>query len=151
MKVPFNKIYYTGKEKEYIQDALENGQIFADGKYTNLVSEFLAKKFNIEKILMTTSCTHALEMAMILIDIKKGDEVIMPSFTFPSTANAVVLRGAKPVFVDINKDTLNINVLDIEKKITDKTKAIIPVHYGGVSCEMDMKLYVKRGQTVVNF
>lgn len=138
MKIPYNKIYYSGKEIEYIKDGLEKEQINADGHYTKLVSEFLQDKFNIEKILMTTSGTHALEMASMLIGLNSHDEVIMPSFTFPSTANAVMIHGAKPVFADVKNDILNIDPIDIEAKITKKTKAIIPVHYGGIGCEMDV-------------
>lgn len=137
MKIPFNKIYYSGKELEYISDALLSKEINADGKYTKLVSKHLEEKFNIKKLLMTTSCTHALEMAAMLVGIQEGDEVIMPSFTFPSTANAIMLHGGKPVFVDVLEDTLNIDPIKIERSITNKTKAIIPVHYGGVGCKMD--------------
>ncbi len=144
MKIPYNRIFYSGNETEYITDALTNEQITADGKYTKLVSSFLEDKLGTRKILMTTSCTHALEMACMLIGLKSGDEVIMPSFTFPSTANAVMLNGAKPVFADINENTLNINPLDIEVKITSNTKAIIPVHYGGVGCEMDTIMDIAR-------
>lgn len=137
MKIPFNKIYYTNQELKYMKNALEKEDITADGKYTNLVSSFLEEKFDIKKILMTTSGTHALEMASILVGLKPYDEVIMPSFTFPSTANAVMIYGAKPVFADIKNDTLNIDPTDIDAKITKKTKAIIPVHYGGIGCEME--------------
>ena len=137
MKIPFNKIYYEGRELLYIKDAMKRGSISGDENYTQLVAEFLERKFSINKLLMTTSATHALEMAAILIDIRQGDEVIMPSFTFPSTANAIMLRGGVPVFAEIGENTLNIDPLDIKNKITDKTKAILPVHYGGVSCQMD--------------
>lgn len=137
-KIPFNKPSFTGKELEYIQDAILNRwHISGDGYYTKKCQELMEKKFGAKKVLLTTSCTHALEMAAILLDLKKGDEVIMPSYTFVSTANAVMLRGAKPVFVDIRPDTKNIDENLIEEKITSKTKAIIPVHYAGVSCEMD--------------
>lgn len=137
MKVPFNKIYYEGRELSYIQDAMKRGAISGDGHYTQLVTSFLQEKFSINKALMTTSATHALEMAAMLIDIKPYDEVIMPSFTFPSTANAIMLHGGVPIFAEIEKNTLNIDPIDIKNKITDKTKAILPVHYGGVSCNMD--------------
>lgn len=137
MKIPFNKLYFSGKEIEYIKDVLIKEQISADGNYTKLVIGLLEEKFNAKKILMTTSGTHALEMASMLINLKPSDEVIMPSFTFPSTANAVMIYGAKPVFADIKSETLNIDYNDIENKITNKTKAIIPVHYGGVGCEME--------------
>jgi dTDP-4-amino-4,6-dideoxygalactose transaminase len=137
MKVPFNKIYYEGKELSYIEDAMKRGCITGDGFYTQLVSCLLEKKLKTDKVLMTTSATHALEMAAILIDIRPGDEVIMPSFTFPSTANAIMLRGGVPVFAEIQENTLNIDPIDIKSRITNRTKAILPVHYGGVSCDMD--------------
>jgi len=137
MKIPFNKVFYTGREIEYVHKAFENGDISGDGHFTDLVSSFLEEQFSIHKGLMTTSATHALELASMLIGLKPGDEVIMPSFTFPSTANAVALHGGKPVFAEIDGDTLNIDPEDIENRITEKTKAIIPVHYGGIGCEMD--------------
>jgi dTDP-4-amino-4,6-dideoxygalactose transaminase len=137
MKIPFNKIYYEGKELSYIENTMKRGCISGDGYYTQLVTCFLEKKLKINKVLMTTSATHALEMAAILIDIRPGDEVIMPSFTFPSTANAIMLRGGIPVFAEIQEDTLNIDPIDIKNRITNRTKAILPVHYGGVSCDMD--------------
>ena len=136
MKIPFNKTYYEGRELSYIEDAMKRGSISGDGYYTKLVTSFLERKFIADKILMTTSGTHALEMAAILIDIRPGDEVIMPSFTFPSTANAIMLRGGVPIFAEIEESTLNIDPIDIKNKITDRTKAILPVHYGGVSCNM---------------
>ncbi|MGH4117849.1 dTDP-4-amino-4,6-dideoxygalactose transaminase [Clostridium sp.] len=137
MKIPFNKIYYTGKELSYIEDAMKRGCISGDGYYTQLVTSLLQEKFMVDRVLMTTSATHALEMAAILIDIRPGDEVIMPSFTFPSTANAIMLHGGVPVFAEIQENTLNIDPSDIKSKITNRTKAILPVHYGGVSCDMD--------------
>lgn len=137
MKIPFNKIHYEGRELLYIEDAMKRGSISGDGYYTKLVTSFLECKFIADKILMTTSGTHALEMAAILIDIRPGDEVIMPSFTFPSTANAIMLRGGVPIFAEIEENTLNIDPIDIKNKITDRTKAILPVHYGGVSCNMN--------------
>lgn len=137
MKIPFNKIHYTGKEMDYIKDSLERHQISGDGYYTGLVSSFLSEKFGYKNVQMTTSATHGLEMAAMLIDLKPGDEVIMPSFTFSSTANSVMMRGAKPIFADIRKDTLNIDAEDIERRITKRTRAIIPVHYAGVGCDMD--------------
>ncbi len=135
--IPYHKIYNTGKEIEYLNDSIKRGQISGDGYYTKLVETFICSRFNTGKVFMTTSATHALEMAMLIIGLKPGDEVIMPSFTFSSTANAVLLRGAKPVFAEIDEKTLNIDPSDIEKRITKNTKAIIPVHYAGVSCEMD--------------
>ncbi len=135
--IPFNVPPFVGKELEYIQDVINDRKICGDGKYTNKCSRWLEEKTGTAKALLTTSCTHATEMATILSDIQPGDEVIMPSFTFVSTADAVVLRGGTPVFVDIRPDTMNIDENLIEDAITIKTKAIIPVHYAGVSCEMD--------------
>lgn len=136
--IRFNIPPYVGKEQQYIKEAIENNQkLCGDGPFTKKCNTWLEEKFNTPKALLTTSCTHALEMAAILIDIKPGDEVIAPSFTFVSTVNAFVLRGAKIVFVDIRPDTLNIDENLIEDAITEKTKAIVPVHYAGVSCEMD--------------
>src|SRR3990167_1136424 len=137
IKVPFNKPSFTGNELEYIQDAILNRwHISGDGDFTKKCHELLEKRFNAKKVLLTTSCTHALELASILLDLKEGDEVIAPSYTFVSTVNAFMLRGAKPVFVDIREDTKNIDEKLIESKITKKTKAIFPVHYAGVSCNM---------------
>jgi len=136
-KIPFNRPFYTGKEKQYIQTALETAQLSGDGAFTKACHSLLEKALGVKKVLITTSCTHALEMSAILLNIQQGDEVIIPSFTFVSTVNAFVLRGAKPVFVDIRPDTLNMDETKIEALITDKTKALVPVHYAGVSCEMD--------------
>lgn len=135
--IPFNKPPCVGKEVEYIQQAIANNKICGDGVFTKKCHEWFEQNLGIEKALLTTSCTHALEMAAILCDIKQDDEVIMPSFTFVSTANAFVMRGAKIVFVDVRPDTMNINEHLIEAAITHKTKAIVVVHYAGVSCEMD--------------
>ncbi|KPU45314.1 dTDP-4-amino-4,6-dideoxygalactose transaminase [Oxobacter pfennigii] len=140
MKIPFNKIHLTNKELEYINDALTRGQISGDGHYTRLVENHIKESFNTKRVFMTTSATHALEMAVMMIDIKPGDEIIMPSYTFPSCANAVLLRGAKIVFSEIKEDTLNIDPDDVKRKITFKTRAIMPVHYAGISCEMDKLL-----------
>ncbi|MBU3178173.1 dTDP-4-amino-4,6-dideoxygalactose transaminase [Clostridium estertheticum] len=150
--IPFNKPPFLGKELDYIKDAIVvKNKISGDGFYTRKCNIWLEKSFKANKALLTTSCTHALEMAAILCDIKEGDEVIMPSYTFVSTANAFVLRGAKIVFVDIRPDTMNINENLIEDAITDKTKVIVPVHYAGVSCEMDkiMDIAKKYGLYVV--
>lgn len=136
-KVPFNKPAFGGKELIYIKKAVNSGKISGDGYFTGKCQDLLEKKFNIKKCLLTTSCTHALDMAAMLLNLKQGDEVIVPSYTFTSTANAFVLRGAKPVFVDIDPLTLNIDPAKIEEKITSKTKAIFAVHYAGVSCDMD--------------
>jgi len=142
--IPFNKPSLTGKELFYIADAVIDNHLSGDGKYTQLCHQWFEETLPCNKALFTHSCTAALEMSAILCDIKPGDEVIMPSFTFVSTANAFVLRGAKIVFVDIREDTLNINESLIEEAITDKTKAIVPVHYAGVSCEMDSIMSIAR-------
>ena len=135
--IGFNKAYTSGKELEYIKEAAIKKQLAGDGFFTSKCSEWLESEISCTRALLTHSCTAALEMAAILADIQEGDEVIMPSFTFVSTANAFVLRGAIPVFVDVRKDTLNINEHLIEAAITKRTKAIVPVHYAGVPCEMD--------------
>lgn len=135
--IPFNQSSITEKEKEYIMQSLDSNKICGDGNYTQKVNRFIEEYFNVKKALLTTSCTHALEMASLLIDLKSGDEVILPSYTFVSTANPILLRGAKPIFCDIDPQTLNINAENIIKKITSKTKAIFIVHYAGVSCDMD--------------
>lgn len=135
--IPFNKPFMTGKELWYISQAHHNGQLSGDGPFTKKCHEWLEQQTGCGKALLTHSCTAALEMAAILADIQPGDEVIMPSYTFVSTANAFVLRGGVPVFVDIREDTLNLDERLIEAAITPKTKAIVPVHYAGVGCEMD--------------
>lgn len=134
--IVFNRPYNSKKEFEYMSDAISRGKISGDGYYTALCNEWFETNIG-RKILLTTSCTSALEMMAILLDAQPGDEVIMPSFTFVSTANAFVLRGLKPVFVDIRPDTLNLDENLVEKAITDKTKAIVSVHYAGVGCNMD--------------
>ena len=136
--IPFNKPYLTGKETFYIEDAVNTGKISGNGKYTRLCQDYLEKKYGFLKVLLTTSCTDALEMASILIDIKEGDEVIIPSYTFVSTANAFVLRGAKIIFADSLNDNPNIDSELLESLITPKTKAIVLVHYAGVACDMDL-------------
>jgi dTDP-4-amino-4,6-dideoxygalactose transaminase len=137
MKIPFNKPYMTGKEQLNIAEAHANSMLAGDGPFTKKCHIWLEQKTGAKKVLLTHSCTAALEMAAILTDIQAGDEVIMPSYTFVSTANAFVLRGGIPVFVDIRPDTLNIDEKLIEQAITPKTKAIVVVHYAGVACEMD--------------
>ena len=137
MKIPFNKPPYTGNEEKYVIESMKSSKISGDGDFTKKCHKWFEEKLQCKKALLTTSCTHALEMAAILLDIKEGDEVIMPSYTFVSTANAFVLRGAKIVFVDIRPDTMNIDETKIEEAITSKTKVIVPVHYAGVACEMD--------------
>lgn len=138
MDIPFNKPYLTGNELRYIADAHSRGQLAGDGFYTRECSRWLEQAVGSAKALMTHSCTGALEMAAILLDLRPGDEVIMPSYTFVSTANAFVLRGAVPVFVDIREDTLNIDEQLIESAISERTRAIVVVHYAGVACAMDV-------------
>lgn len=135
--ISFNKPPLTGNEKQYVLESMRSNKISGDGEFTKRCHEWFEKKLSCKKVLLTTSCTHALEIAAILLDIQEGDEVIMPSYTFVSTANAFVLRGAKIVFVDIRPDTMNMDETLIEAAITEKTKAIVPVHYAGVACEMD--------------
>ena len=135
--IPFNKPPLTGNEEKYVLESMRSSKISGDGEFTKRCHTWFEQKLSCKKALLTTSCTHALEIAAILLDIKEGDEIIMPSYTFVSTANAFVLRGAKIVFVDIRPDTMNIDETLIESAITDKTKAIVPVHYAGVACEMD--------------
>ncbi|MBE5879925.1 MAG: dTDP-4-amino-4,6-dideoxygalactose transaminase [Lachnospiraceae bacterium] len=135
--INFNVPPYTGKEMEYIAKAVANQKICGDGEFTKKCNEWMEKQTGTAKALLTTSCTHATELAAILADINPGDEVIMPAYTFVSTADAFVLRGATVVFVDIRPDTMNIDENLIEAAITEKTRAIVPVHYAGVSCEMD--------------
>jgi dTDP-4-amino-4,6-dideoxygalactose transaminase len=149
--IPFNKPFLTGKETVYIQQAVASGKISGDGMFTKKCHQFFEERYGFKKCLLTTSCTDALEMAAILIDIQPGDEVIMPSYTFVSTANAFVLRGAKIVFADSEKDTPNMDVTKLESLITPRTKAIVPVHYAGVGCDMDslMKLAEKYNLFVV--
>lgn len=135
--IPFNIPSITGKETDYLLKVLQNGKFCGDGNFSKKCDEWLKTNARTKKALLTTSCTHALEISAFLCDINKGDEVIMPSFTFVSTANAFLLRGAKVIFVDIRPDTMNIDENRIESAITDRTKAIVPVHYAGVGCEMD--------------
>jgi len=149
--VCFNRPYLTGAEFKYLEKAYRNGVLAGDGFFTRKCQRWLEKKLVTKKAFLTHSCTAALEMAAVLADIKQGDEVIMPSYTFVSTANAFVLRGGVPIFVDIRPDTLNIDEKLIEKAITRKTKAIVPVHYAGVGCEMDviLKIAKKYGLLVI--
>lgn len=149
--IPFNKPFLTGKESHYIYQAVLSGKVSGDGIYTKKCHEFFEKEMGFKKVLLTTSCTDALEMAAILLDIKEGDEVIAPSYTFVSTVNAFVLRGAKIIFVDSDKSNPNLDADKIEPLITDKTKVIIPVHYSGIACDMDkiMQLAEKHNLFVV--
>lgn len=149
--INFNVPPYTGKELDYVAQAVKNQKICGDGEFTKKCDAWIEEKTGTQKSLLTTSCTHALELAALLADIKPGDEVIMPAYTFVSTADAFVLRGAVPVFVDIRPDTMNIDETLIEAAITEKTKCIAPVHYAGVSCEMDtiMEIAKKHNLAVI--
>lgn len=141
---PFNKPYLTGEETHYIEDAVKRGKISGDGYYTEKCHSFFESKYDFRKCLLTTSCTDALEMAAILIGIERGDEVIMPSYTFVSTSNAFVLRGAKIIFADSRDDHPGIDENSIESLISTKTKAIVPVHYAGVACDMDIIMHLAK-------
>jgi dTDP-4-amino-4,6-dideoxygalactose transaminase len=146
--IPFNRPYVTGRELEYIQQAIESMHLSGDGAFTRKCHAFLEGLLGVPKVLLTTSCTHALDMAALLLNIQPGDEVIVPSFTFVSTANAFVLRGARPVFIDIRPDTLNMDERLLEGLISPRTRAIVPVHYGGVGCEMDAILDIARRRDI---
>lgn len=136
-EIPFNKPTIVGKELYYISQAIFNGYSAGDGEFTKKCHALIEQVLDVPKVLLTTSCTHALEMAALLLDIQIGDEIIVPSFTFVTTVNAFVLRGARPSFVDIRPDTLNLDETQVDRAITPQTKAIVPVHYAGVGCEMD--------------
>jgi dTDP-4-amino-4,6-dideoxygalactose transaminase len=140
--IPFNKPSFEGREHEYISAAIASGHVSGDGLYSKRCHEFLEAELGVVKALLTTSCTHALDMSALVLDIKPGDEVIVPAFTFVSTVNAFVLRGAKPVFIDVRPDTLNFDEGQLEALITERTRAAVPVHYAGVGCEMDSILRV---------
>ena len=145
-RIPFNLPYMTGKELHYISEAHVNGSLAGDGPFTKRCHGWLEGRTRCNKSLLTHSCTAALEMAALLLDIQPGDEIIMPSYTFVSTANAFVLRGGVPVFVDIREDTLNLDERLVESAITPRTRAIVPVHYAGVACEMDAIMTIARQQ-----
>ncbi|MBQ9994508.1 MAG: dTDP-4-amino-4,6-dideoxygalactose transaminase [Clostridia bacterium] len=149
--IPFNRPPYIGKESEYIAEAIAGRKLSGDGPFTKRCNAWLEQATGTSKALLTTSCTHALEMAAILCDVKPGDEVIMPSYTFVSTADAFVMRGAKIIFVDVRPDTMNIDESIIEDAVTERTKVIVPVHYAGVSCEMDtiMDIAKRHGLMVI--
>ncbi len=151
IRIPFNRLTVVGEELTYLQQAIESGHVSGDGTFTKRCHTLLEETLGVPKALLTTSCTHALEMSALLLNIQPGDEVIVPDFTFVSTINAFVLRGAKPVFVDIRPDTLNLDETLLESKITSKTKAIVPVHYAGVGCQMDtiMEIANRYGVAVV--
>lgn len=144
MHIPFNKPYMTGSEFRHIAQAYALGHLSGDGSFTKRCNNWIEQRFGVYKALLTHSCTAALEIAALLLDIQPGDEIIMPSYTFVSTANAFVLRGGVPVFVDIREDTLNLDESLIEAAITPRTRAIVPVHYAGVACEMDMIMAIAR-------
>ena len=150
-RIPFNKPGLAGKELLYIADAITRGHSAGDGSYTAKCHSHMEQKLGVPRVLLTTSCTHALEMAALLLNIQPGDEVIVPSFTFVSTANAFALRGARIVFADIRPDTLNLDEKQLEGLITPRTKAIVPVHYAGIGCEMDVICDIgrRRGVPVV--
>jgi dTDP-4-amino-4,6-dideoxygalactose transaminase len=150
-RIPFNKPCLTGNELRYVTEAIQMGCSSGDGAFTKRCHRLLEELLGVRKALLTTSCTHALEMAALLLDIKPGDEVIVPSFTFVSTVNAFALRGARPVFLDIRPDTLNLDETLLESRITPRTKAIVPVHYAGVGCEMEqiMEIAARHGVPVV--
>ncbi len=148
IKVDFNNPVLVGKELDYMTQAIENKHLSGDGAFTKKCHALLEKELSIPKVLLTTSCTHALEMMAILLDIKEGDEVIIPDFTFVSTVNAFVLRGAHPVFVDVRLDTLNLDESKLEDAITPRTKAIVPVHYAGVGCEMDAIMEIAQNHQI---
>src|SRR3982751_685367 len=143
-RIPFNRSSLAGREQEYIAQAMTIGQIAGDQTFTLKCHALLEERLGVKKALVTTSCTHALEMAALLLNIEPGDEVIVPSFTFVSTVNAFVLRGAKPVFCDVRPDTLNLDERKVEALIGPRTKAIVPVHYAGVGCEMDAILDIAK-------
>ena len=148
-KIPFNKPYLTGNEINYIEKANSNGKLAGNGQFTKQCNDWLEKNTGANKALLTHSCTAALEMAALLVNISNGDEIIMPSYTFVSTSNAFVLQGGVPVFIDIRADTLNINEQLIEDAITPRTKAIVPVHYAGVACEMDAIMEIAQRHNLV--
>jgi dTDP-4-amino-4,6-dideoxygalactose transaminase len=149
--IPFNRPALVGNEIQYVSEAVARGHISGDGEFTRRCHELLRRELGVPAVLLTTSCTHALELAAILLDLAPGDEVIVPDFTFVSTANAFVLRGAKPIFVDIRPDTLNLDERLLEQKITPRTRAIVPVHYAGVGCDMEQigQIAARHGIAVV--
>jgi dTDP-4-amino-4,6-dideoxygalactose transaminase len=148
IRIPFNRPYATGKEIDYIRAAITTPKLAGDGGFTARCHQLIEQSLGIQKALLTTSCTHALEMAALLLDLGTGDDIIVPAFTFPSALNAFVLRGAKPVFVDVRPDTLNIDETQMEQRITERTKAIFLVHYAGVGCEMEAIMPLARRHSV---
>lgn len=150
-RIPFNRPWIVGTELGYVAEAIERGHVSGDGEFTLRCHAWLERELGVAGALLTTSCTHALEMAALLVSVRSGDEVVLPSFTFVSTANAFVLRGARPVFVDIRPDTLNLDEGQLEQRMSERTRAVVPVHYAGVGCEMDRILAVanRHGAAVV--
>src|SRR6202040_1105572 len=150
-EIPFNRSSLLGRELEYIFQTMTVGQIAGDGTYSKKCHALLERTLGVQKALVTTSCTHALEICALLLDIQPGDEVIVPSFAFVSTANAFALRGARIVFADVRPDTLNLDERSLEGLITERTRAVVPVHYAGVGCEMDaiMDIARRKGIAVV--
>lgn len=146
--IPFNKPYAQGNELKYMSAAIASGHLSGDGAFTKKCHALLKEMLGVPQVLLTTSCTHALEMSALLLDIQPGDEVIIPDFTFVSTVNAFVLRGAKPVFCDVRPDTLNLDEAKLPALITERTRAIVPVHYAGVGCEMDAIMAATRGRNI---
>jgi dTDP-4-amino-4,6-dideoxygalactose transaminase len=142
--IPFNKSFVATNELKYITEVINSGLVSGDRKYTKIVHSFMENYFNVPKVLLTTSCSTALDMSAILLNLKENDEVILPSYTFVSTANCICMQKAKPVFVDIDETSLNIDINKIEEKITKKTKAIYPVHYAGCSCDMDKLMQIAK-------
>ncbi len=142
LRIPFNKPTLTGRELDYIREAYERGHLSGDGDFTKRCSRLLEEQLGVPRVLLTTSCTHALEMAALLLDLQPGDEVVVPSFAFVTTAGAFALHGAKPVFVDVRPDTLNLDERLLAEAVTPRTRAVVPLHYAGVACEMDTILRV---------
>src|SRR5712691_5086546 len=147
-RIPFSRTAIMGREIEYVTEAIQRRHLSGDGVFTKRCREWLQRRFAVPAALLTTSCTHALEMSALLLDIKAGDEVIVPSFTFVSTVNAFVLRGAKPVFIDSRPDTLNMDERQLERLITPRTRAIVPVHYAGVACDMSAIMEIARSKRI---
>jgi dTDP-4-amino-4,6-dideoxygalactose transaminase len=146
--IPFSRVSPLGRELQYVNESVRSGQIMGDNAFTRRCQELLTKRIGVPGVLLTTSCTHALEMSGLLLDLRPGDQVILPSFTFVSTANAFVLRGAQPIFIDCRPDTLNIDERQLERLITKRTKAIVVVHYAGVACEMDAIMEIARQHNI---
>jgi dTDP-4-amino-4,6-dideoxygalactose transaminase len=144
ISIPFNRPSVIGNEIEYMHAAIDSGHLSGDGTFTKRCNQYLEKSLNVPKVLLTTSCTHALEMSAFILNIQPGDEFIVPSFTFVTTANSFVIRGAKPIFIDIRSDTLNLDECQLEALITSRTRAIIPVHYAGIGCEMDVIIEIAK-------